>query len=302
MKEQPKHSAQARPNEAGGISPHTYDQKDMIRTIKNLVKDNPTLARAARAVLDNRHYFQKPTKTPHGFLLVGNEDMMLGRFEIEETDLIAEMLGDSDVLINIGANIGYYCCLALHLGKQVVAVEPMPRNLRCLCRNLALNGGETSAEVHGLALSDKVGLMNIYGGGTTASLVKGWSGTPEAFSNLVPVNTLDNIVGERRLADKRLLVLVDVEGAELFMLKGATEFLARTPKPRWIVEITISEHLPKGQKVNPSLLETFGIFWNRGYKSYTADKEKRPVLKEELMAIVESGIDTTGTHNFLFEA
>ena len=68
--------------------------------------------------------------------------MQSGQFEVEETRIVHELLGDVDVLINIGANIGYYCCIALERKKRVIAFEPLPRNLEFLMKNVTLNGME----------------------------------------------------------------------------------------------------------------------------------------------------------------
>ena len=149
----------------------------MIRWLKSIIKSHPLAARLGRRFLDERNFNQKPVRTPLGFLFTGDRGMMDGRFEAEETAFVREHLRDADVFINIGANIGYYTCLALQDNKPAVAVEPMPRNLRCLYHNIALNGWQERVEVFPLALGAKPGLMEIYGGGTTASLVKGWSGS-----------------------------------------------------------------------------------------------------------------------------
>jgi FkbM family methyltransferase len=250
-------------------------------------------------MIDNQHLWQKPVKTPMGFLMVGNKGMMNGKFEPEETALVHKLLQDADLFINVGANIGYYSCLALREGKMTVAVEPMHRNVRCLCRNITLNGWEDRVEVYPMALGDRPGLVEIYGGGTVASLVKGWSGTPTSYRQWIPVTTLDALFAPR-FAGKRCLVLVDVEGAELGMLRGAPEFLHRSPSPVWMVEIAIDEHLPDGLKVNPNLLETFSIFWEAGYDSFTADQTRRRVLPSEIEAIIATGRNTLATHNFIF--
>jgi len=116
---------------------------------------------------------------------------------------------------------------------------------------------------------------------------------------LVPTSTLDNILG-LRLQDKKCFIIVDIEGAELFMLQGASSFICRDPKPIWMIEICISEHQPKGASLNLNLVATFQIFWNRDYESWTADKQCRFVSPDEIESIVKSGKDTLHTHNFLF--
>ena len=79
--------------------------------------------------------------TPLGFKLVSGfhpayRMMRQGTFEREETAVIQRFLGEADVFVDVGANLGYYTCLALSRGKPVVAFEPQKQNLQCLFRNL----------------------------------------------------------------------------------------------------------------------------------------------------------------------
>jgi hypothetical protein len=96
------------------------------------------------------------------------------------------------------------------------------------------------------------------------------------------------------------LVLVDVEGAELEMLRGATMLLNSSPKPLWMIEISVSEHQPAGVPINPNLVATFELFNNHGYRAYTADAARRPVVMEEVREIAATRHDTLGVHNFIF--
>lgn len=55
----------------------------------------------------------KAKKSKFGFLFSGNKQMRIGKFEVLETKIISSLLSNYDVFIDIGANIGYYCCFAL---------------------------------------------------------------------------------------------------------------------------------------------------------------------------------------------
>lgn len=100
--------------------------------------------RNSRDLLDR----QSPVReTPWGFSLAGHEAMAAGTLEPEETALIRRLLQEVDVLGNVGANVGYYCCHALSLGKPVIAVEPIARNLYYLLENMRNNGWKHRAEV-----------------------------------------------------------------------------------------------------------------------------------------------------------
>ena len=78
--------------------------------------------------------------TPWGFSLAGHETMAAGKFYPQETRLVRDLSQEVDVLVNVGVNVGYYCCHALSLGKPVIAVEPIARNLHYLLKNICNHG------------------------------------------------------------------------------------------------------------------------------------------------------------------
>ncbi|WKT80104.1 FkbM family methyltransferase [Thermosynechococcus sp. PP45] len=236
--------------------------------------------------------------TPWGFSLAGHAAMAAGSFEPEETKVVRKLLADVDVLVNVGANVGYYCCHALSMGKSVIAVEPNTRNLHYLLKNIKNNGWEKKAEVFPVAMGSGTDILPMWGGGTGASLIKGWAATPERYVTQVPVLSLDRVLGDT-LRGKSALILVDVEGAEWMMLQGAKRALMNEPRPIWMMEICFAEHQPAGVAMNPHFKETFGIFFECGYRAFTADStalEITPAMVDEVVV----GHRKLETHNFIF--
>ena len=269
----------------------------MIRTIvRNSLEQVPSVALFVRNMRDLLDQRQAARRTPWGFTLAGHEVMASGTFEPEETALVRELLQDADVLVNVGANVGYYCCHALSMNRPVIAVEPNARNLHFLLRNLRDNGWSQRAEVFPVALAAESDILTMWGGGTGASLVKGWAANPESLVTQVPVLSLDRILGST-LAGRRALILVDIEGAEYMMLQGAQSVLRNDPKPVWLVEITTTEHQPTG--MNPHLRGTFETFFAAGYRAFVADREGTEVTKNLLQRVI-AGTATLGSHNFVF--
>ena len=268
-------------------------------SLSQLLRRFPQWNAAYRGYREFKQMQRLPIKTPGGFWFSGNKLMESGTFEPEETRIVGELLSDIDVLINVGANIGYYCCIALHRKKKVIAFEPMPRNLEFLMKNVFLNGTEESIEVFPLALSSQSGIAKFFGTGTGASLIQGWAGQTDDELTLVPMSTLDTVLGNR-MHGKRCLVIVDIEGAELPMLQSASNLLSNTPRPIWLVEISVNEHQPTGILINPNLVETFKIFFDAGYQAVTANRESRNIHLQEVQQVAATGIDTLKTHNFVF--
>jgi len=78
--------------------------------IKSIFKRFPRAAQFSRNNRDLLDRNRPAIKTPCGFTLAGHPAMAAGSFEPEETRLVRELLSQVDVLVNVGANVGYYCC------------------------------------------------------------------------------------------------------------------------------------------------------------------------------------------------
>lgn len=163
-----------------------------------------------------------------------------GSYELFEKRLLLELARDAKVVLDVGANIGWY---SLHIAAQesaarIYAFEPVPMTYAKLTANVALNrmGDRVIAVAHGL--SDKPGAFEMF--------LPGTSGSPAAsLSNLHPTeesrrvtahfSTMDAFVAERGI-ERVDLLKCDVEGAELMVLKGGEASLARF-KPAILIEL-----------------------------------------------------------------
>jgi FkbM family methyltransferase len=210
--------------------------------------------------------------------------------------LIQQLLKAAEVFVDVGANVGFYTCLARKSDKHTIAVEPLRENLDYLYANLKVNGW-LDVEVYPVGLAHHPGLATLHGFGTGASLLSGWARIPPSLGRTIPLSTLDILLGDR-FRGKQLLIKVDVEGAEYDLLQGASKVLANEPAPVWIVEVNLSEHHPTG--INPRFLETFAMMWRCGYRSWTADRERRAVGPDDVERWVAQGWVEFGKSNYLF--
>ena len=176
--------------------------KNYIHRLRTIVDRFPFFANIYRYYRDNRGLSMEPVITPFGFKFSGNEMMQRGEFEPEETSLFRSIISNFDSFVNIGANIGYYCCLARAANIETFAFEPMPINIRYLMRNIDSNNWNSKIEVFPLAMSSSPGVIEIFGGSTGASLVRGWANTANHYSTLVSSNTVDAVIGSRLFGKK----------------------------------------------------------------------------------------------------
>ena len=251
--------------------------------MKKILKKLPFVPTIYRNIRESRFARKEPAMTPFGFKMIGSDLMQKGEFEPGDTKIFRRLIKDADVLVDVGAHFGYYCLQALGLGKKIIAFEPMPTNAKLLMKNIALNGLGERAEIFQMALADKPGILEMYGGGMGASLVKGWGGFSSKSPTLVPVSSLDLVIGDR-LAGQQVFILIDVEGAEYRLLQGAKKMLNEDPRPIWMVEITYTTHQP-GERGghNPHYLDTFKLFWEAGYDAYSADEQGNLRLLDKKM-------------------
>lgn len=271
----------------------------MKHFIKQQLKKNfPHVVAAFHEYRTRQNYKEfTPRRSPFGFDFIGTAAMQDGTFEPEETHIINSELADCDVFIDIGANVGYFTCLARSRGKNVIAVEPLADNLNFLYANLR-NNDWSDVEVFPLGLAEKPGIAEIYGGGTGASLISGWAGNSDIWKRTIALSTLDVIIGER-FSGNKLLIKIDVEGFEHSVLKGAFNVLRMNPKPTWLIEICLTEHHPDG--MNPNFSDIFELFWSCGYKAITADKHKFVVTNNDIIRWVDSKERNFGFINFIFK-
>jgi FkbM family methyltransferase len=131
-------------------------------------------------------------------------------------------------VLDVGANVGAYTVLfALWTGAsgRVVAFEPSPRSIDGLREHVRLNGLADRVEIVEAAVSSSVGSASFDCGG--ASGANGLVADAAAGADVVAVKTtsLDAFCHTRGL--RASVIKIDVEGAELDVLRGGRQTLAQ---------------------------------------------------------------------------
>ncbi len=147
---------------------------------------------------------------------------------------LAEHIPENGVFVDVGADIGYYSLKAAPLvgpGGRVLAIEPNPETLRRLRANIRENGA-SEVVVEPVACSDSDGMLEFFAaaeenaGASSLSKANAALAGPVARSYRVRARRLDDIIRESGVS-RVDVVKVDVEGAELLVLKGAGDTLDR---------------------------------------------------------------------------
>lgn len=162
----------------------------------------------------------------------GGGSVYFNLVEPEQTSVFVENLADGDVFFDVGANVGYYTVLGSRLvGRKglVVAFEPLARNLSHLYNHIDINNLQ-NVSIIPAACSDEISLAAFSTGPNNAMghLIDG-SNSNNGMPMLVPTVTLDAVV--ERLGVIPKVLKIDVEGAELSVLRGASSrILPAKPK------------------------------------------------------------------------
>lgn len=180
-------------------------------------------------------------------------DCLRDNYEPIETRFVREILKPGDVVVDIGANLGWYTLLACsRIGPngQVHAFEPNPDTAARFAQTLTLNGLDGQVTLYKCALDENAGSVTIAwyagsnnpGGTSIATDI-----APGMTAAVVETRSLDSL-GLERLD----FIKIDVEGAELRVFRGGAATLRRC-RPVILSEL----HPGQLQHVSGSSAEVF---------------------------------------------
>jgi FkbM family methyltransferase len=235
----------------------------------------PTSEKIRSISLRVRRVFPKAPvlfRLPFGaWFLAGNSHvdaaLMASEFESAEVNFVQKYLKPGMIALDIGAHHGLYTLLAskrVGSGGKVVAFEPSPRERKQLSRNVRLNFCR-NVSIQPFALGNKRSQADLYlveGGEDGCNSLR----PPVVDSKTHPVRVevfpFDDIASKLGLT-KVDFVKLDVEGAELDVLKGALGLLRVAPRPVLLVEVYDIRTQPWGYKGREivEFLDQLGYRW-----------------------------------------
>jgi FkbM family methyltransferase len=208
---------------------------------------NKTCRRAIHAII--KFVMPRTVEIEEGIIVLNPEDpvvsgsLVFGVYEKFETELFRQHVKPGMVVVDVGANIGYYSLIAARrvgdTGK-VFAFEPDSNNFAFLQQMVARNRF-TNVISHNIALGDRDGSIDLYLSDDNKGDHRIYPVSLENRSKItIPMNTLDAVLKSGGSLHVDFLKM-DVQGAEGLVLGGMPSVLSSNPNM-----IIFSEFWPEG--------------------------------------------------------
>lgn len=201
-----------------------------------------------------------------------------GVYEPAETALIKKLIKPDYVVLDIGANIGYFTLIMAKQSKQLYAFEPESRNYQTLQKNIEFNNLE-NVHLHNVAVAEKSGSSTLHLCDTNRGMHRIYESQwcKEGTVN-VPTIAIDDLI---EYAD---FIKMDIEGAELGALKGMKRLL-KNHHPTLLMEF----HPPSIIEYGAQPKEIFDFVVRLGYTVEIPDVGSVTFEQLEKLAIEKVG-------------
>jgi FkbM family methyltransferase len=197
-----------------------------------------------------------------------------GLHEFVDMAFLLHVLRPGDLFVDAGANIGSYTVLASAVcGARSIAIEPDPRTVQSLRRNVDVNDIGDRVTVIEAAVGSIAGTVRFTVGQDTTNRV---ADRNDIATREVQVRTLDEIVGD----ESPILIKMDVEGYEPLVIAGARATLAKSSLAAVITETA-----------DPEIRSVMAIY---GFECATYRPFERSILHEDTIGA------SAASHNTLF--
>lgn len=162
-----------------------------------------------------------------------------GHYEPFTREMFVRALRSAMLVVDGGAHIGLYTLLAarwLGVRGKVIAFEPDPYNFLALTLNVPRGASGAAVDARPAALADRRGERGFFSSpGTISGSVVDRPAVGPRRTLRVAVTTLDEELCD--LPCETLLVKLDLEGGELWALRGMRQTLRRARSVVLIVEV-----------------------------------------------------------------
>ena len=267
---------------------------------ENIPQRRSSTARSLNYVL-KRFILRRPFLTAHLPELdlqfrVKTEDVVgrhIFKYHVHEPLLSAFLLrhlrlAPGDVVIDIGANIGWYSMLLQRTapaGVDIFSFEPDPLNFELLTDNIALNGARQVEAVQ-QALAAEAGVQKLYRHDSNNLGRHSLLPLRDGAAIEVPTTTLDGFWEQRGLGTRcPRFIKIDVEGYELFALRGGDRVLSHCPE----LLCEFSPEYMRAGGVDPA--DLVDLLTGHGFRPHRIDSDGLAPADPAALADVDGVID-----------
>jgi FkbM family methyltransferase len=154
----------------------------------------------------------------------GSHRMFAEVWFFKNYDVPGAPLRAGDLVLDVGANQGFFSCYAAQKGARVIAFEPDPTSFAMLERNLARNNFSDRVTTRREAIGAERGVTDFFvspmlGGGMNTTSAVFASRFDHVKTAQVSCVTLSDVLNENQ-AERIRLCKLDCEGAELEILRS----------------------------------------------------------------------------------
>jgi FkbM family methyltransferase len=207
--------------------------------------------------------------------VMGRHALFRDGFEAGEQNLLLRLVAPGMTALDLGAHHGLYTLLLsknVGPGGRVIAFEPSPRERTKLRWHIQINRC-ANVRVEPLAIGDAEGITPLYvclGKETGCNSLRLPAVSEKTKTFPVSVVTLDDYL-QRSNINRVDFVKLDVEGAELAAMKGASGLLTGTHRPILMYELADVRTKPWHYRG----VEAFDLLAARHYRQFSITPEGR---------------------------
>jgi FkbM family methyltransferase len=229
-----------------------------------------------------RNYFYGSFYTDHvevlGHLMYldphDSMDLFINKiYEPYETELISSIIKPGNIVVDIGANIGYHTLIFAKLvgpNGKVFAFEPEPTNFRLLEKNVSVNG-YSNVTLEQKGVSNRNEKKKLYLNRWHSGFHTIYKSEQRANLDTVEIETvsLDDYFSNYR--GKVDFIKMDIEGSEITALEGMQTILQRQNNIKLLVAFNPSAILQYGYKPEQQI----DLLMSNGFRVYFANSQTK---------------------------
>jgi FkbM family methyltransferase len=219
--------------------------------------------------------------------------LLSSTWEDAERDFVSGLSLETGAVIDVGANIGIYSVVLAksHPKLKVIAVEASPIIFEWLARNCVLNKLSNVTLVNAAVSDQDDTVTDFYERDSMSTMLKGFlldfgigggEGKDGVQRRQIGTRTLDSIIGAANLDEISLLKL-DIEGAEILALRGASNSLVQKKIKNMLIEY---HSLPNYNQLR-ALMDQYRYAYSNHQRPQLFDDERH--VNGHVMATLSNG-------------